>query len=314
MDLNYSKNFALYFDRLRFEKGLTQEQFVEDIISIRQYRRYLNGLSYMSHDIITKFSERLGYRPQHMILEFESEKIHEAKRVNQFYFYVANRGYDEAYKILKDMPLDSIHDPFNKMYYQHAIHGLNYGAGKIGRQELLDLTLSLIQYPEILDRNALSSIEMVVLSSLISNPMFKESNKLIEKLLILADNPNRIHSGHNETMHILVLYRIAEYYGLNKRYRDVISVCDRAIEFDRSQRSYYLLDFLYYYKALAHFFLDEKDLHEENLFKTYATLITDGSPLRYKRMSDLVYGDWKIELHDFAIEYMKKHGTIKEEK
>ena len=314
MDLNYSKNFALYFDRLRFEKGLTQEQFVEDIISIRQYRRYLNGLSYMSHDIITKFSERLGYRPQHMILEFESEKIQETNRINQFYYYVANRGYDEAYKILKDMPLESIYDPFNKLYYQHGIHSLHYGAGKISPQELLEKTMSLIYYPDILEQNALRSIEMAILSSLISNPVFKGSNKIIDKLLVLADNPNMIHSGHNDSLHVLVLYRIAEYYGLNKRYREVISACDRAIEFDRKQRSYYLLDFLYYYKALAHFFLGEIELQEKNLYRCYTTLITDGTPLRYKRMRNLVYGDWKIELHDFAIEYMKKYDPLKEEK
>lgn len=314
MDLSYSKNFALYFDRLRYEKGLTQEEFVDQIISIRQFRRYLNGSSYMPHDIITKFSEKLGYRPQHMILEFESEKIQETKRVNTFYNLVANRGYKEAYQMMEDYPLDSIMEPYNKYFYQHATHYLHYRTGKITEEELLSLTLSLIDYPNILQRNSVSSIEMVALSSLVGVSCFKDHDKVAERLIVFADNPNRIYSGQSESMQILVLYRLAEYYGRNERYEKVISVCDRAIAFDKNIRSYYLLDFLYYFNALAYYRLGKMEAYAESLFRCYTTLRTDGLGLRYQRLHDLVYGDWGINLHEFAKDYMAKHDPLEEKK
>ena len=314
MDLNYSKNFALYFDHLRFEKGITQEQFVEGIISVRQYRRYLNGLSYMSHDIITKFSERLGYRPQHMILEFEREKIQETKLINQYYNLVADRAFDEAYALKKNIKIDDIDDIYNRLYYRHATHHLDYHSGKIDADKLLKLTFELIDYPHILDRNSLSSVEMVILSSLISIPSFKDSEKVAERLISFADNPNNIYSGQSETMNVLVLFHIAEYYGKTKRYSDVISVCDRAISYSKTINSYYLLDYLYYMMSLSYYYLNNKDLHAENLYMCYVILRAIASPMRYKRLSHIIYRDWKIELHDFAMEYMKKYNPLKNEK
>ncbi|MDY0294879.1 MAG: hypothetical protein RBQ71_03625 [Acholeplasmataceae bacterium] len=314
MDLSYSKNFALYFDRLRYEKGMTQEEFVDQIISMRQFRRYLNGSSYMPHDVITKFSERLGYRPQHMILEFESEKIQETKKVNVFYNLVANRGYKEAYQMMEDFPLDSVIETYNKFFYQHATHYLFYRTGKITEEELLDQTLTLIDYPNILQRSSLSSIEMVALSSLVGISCFKEPDRVAERLIVFSDNPNRIYSGQSEHMQTLVLYRLAEYYGRNERYKEVINVCNRAISFNKEFRSYYLLDFLYYFNALAFYRLGQMEAFEESLFRVYATLQADGLSLRYQRLHDLVKGDWGIFLHDFAQDYMAKHPPVKEEK
>lgn len=307
MDLSYSKNFALYFDRLRYEKGLTQEAFVDQIISMRQYRRYLSGSSYMPHDIITKFSERLGYRPQHIILEFEGEKIQEAKRINTFYNLVANKGYKEAYQMMEEYPFEKVIDPYNKLFYQHAVHYLFYRTLKMSEAELLEKTLDLIDYPQILNRSTLSSIEMVILSSLIGVSSFKETDLVAKRLLVFSDHPNRIYSGNSEHMQTLVLYRIAEYYGRNKRYEEVIKTCDKAIDFNRNIRSYYLLDFLFYFKALAYYRLEDEEAFEESLFRAYVTLRTDGLGLRYDRLKELIKGDWGIDFHTFAKSYMEKH-------
>src|SRR5690606_8848204 len=113
MDLNYSKQFALYFDRLRYEKGLTQEEFVESIISLRQYRRYLNGTSHIPQDIIDSFARRLGYRPHHVMLEFEGEKIQEGKRVENLYNLVVNQDFVFAQKFMQEYPIEQFIDQEN---------------------------------------------------------------------------------------------------------------------------------------------------------------------------------------------------------
>lgn len=310
MDLNYSKQFALYFDRLRYEKGLTQEEFVESIISLRQYRRYLNGTSHIPQDIIDSFARRLGYRPHHVMLEFEGEKIQEGKRVENLYNLIVNQDFVGAQKFMQEYPIEQFIDQENKELYIHAVNYYHYLTKKITESEFIRKTMELLNYPLVLDRNSMSINELVMLTSLIGLREFKDKAPIAEKLIYYADRTHRIYSGRNEGVLTYILVQVAKYFGINKVHHKVIETCNRALQFNLEMKLSYLLDFLYYYKALSHFELGEIDAHEECLFKLYATLQSEGSPAKYERFRRLVETDWPINFHQFAKEYIAKKLLI----
>lgn len=307
MDIRYSQELARYFDRLRFDHNMTQEDLVEGIISLRQFRRYLNGTSYLPQEVINLFSERLGYRTAILMLEFEAEKIKEARTVTDFYNMVANRDHDSAIAFMKDYGIEKISDDSTKLLYRNAVDHLEFQTGKIKEDEYVRRTISLIGYPEIMKRKVLTTFEITILSSLVNVSSFNEKDVIADRLLLMAENPNLVYSGQNEKMLTYVLQRIAHYYGRQKNYRKVIETCDKAIAFNNDWRLFYLLDFLYYFKALAHHYLGEIEAYEASLFKCYSMLQAEGSSVRYERFRKLVESDWPIQFHDFAKHYIEKH-------
>lgn len=306
MDLSYSMQFALYFDRLRFEKGLTQEEFVESIISLRQYRRYLNGTSNMPQDIIDSFSRRLGYRPHHVMLEFEGEKIQEGKRVENLYNLIVNLDFLKAEKFMQEHPIEQFVDQENIELYVHAVNNYSFLTKKINETEFIKKTLELLDYPQVLDRTSMRINELIMLTSLIALNEFKDKERIADKLLYYADHTHRIYSGRNEGVLTYVLVQTAKYFGINKKHHKVIETCNRALKFNFEMKLSYLSDFLYYFKALSHYALGEIEEHEKCLFRLYAALQADGSEAKFERFKRLVEGDWPISFHQFAKDYIDK--------
>ncbi len=308
MDITYSQELARYFDRLRFEQNMTQETLVEGIISLRQFRRYLNGTSYLPQEVINLFSERLGYRTAILMLEFEAEKIKEARTIIDFYNSVANRDHITALSFMKNYPIEKVRDEGTKLLYRNAVDHLELQTGKIAEEVYLKRTLDLIGYPEIMKRKVLTTFEITILSSLVNISGFAEQKVIADRLLLMADNPTLIYSGQNEKMLTYVLQRLGQYYGRHKEYHKVLETCDKAIKYNLEWKIFYLLDFIYYFKALAHYYLGEHEDYEKALFQCYCMLQTEGSALRYERFRKLVESDWPINSHEFAKQYIEKNN------
>lgn len=313
MDLKYSEQFARFFDRLRFEKGLTQEEFVESIISLRQYRRYLNGSSNMPQDVIDQFAVRLGHRPHHIMLEFESEKIQESKTIERLYNLVVNRDFDNAHKFMKEFPIEKVTDQENKTLYIHTINIYEHLTKKISDLDLIKKTCKLVDYPNVLERKSMSINELIMLTSLIGYSVFPDRDLLADKLLYYADHTHLIYSGRNEGILTYIIVQVAKHYGMNNNQHKVLEACDRALKFNQAIKLNYLWDFIYYYQALAHFKLGNIEEHEKALFRLYNVLHAEGSSAKFERFKRLVEDDWPIDFHQFALNYMKKNYiSIKE--
>jgi transcriptional regulator with XRE-family HTH domain len=63
-----SKELINHFERLRIARGgLSQLDFIEGIISITQYRRYLKGDSKLPFRVIVELSNRLGLKYDYVL-------------------------------------------------------------------------------------------------------------------------------------------------------------------------------------------------------------------------------------------------------
>lgn len=307
MKSTYSRDLALYFEKLRFDRHLTQEVFVEGIVSLRQYRRYLKGDSHISQDVVNLFCERLCYPTHSLLISFENERQEEMKRVVKFYNMVAYHDDNAYISFIKEYPRKRIIDRLNLMIYDHAIIAHEYNHRKITADDYAKMTLSLIDYPAILTKLPLSTPELLILSSLLYSPSFDDRENLSKALFKLTENPNLVISGRTEIIYPLAMYRLIQYRGIQKKYADVLELCDRVIAYNQENRLFYLLDSFYYFKALAHSYLGQKDEFEEALFRTYSLLRGGSNPANIERMRKLIESDWPINFDQFAIEYIEKH-------
>ncbi len=307
MKSTYSKDLALYFEKLRFDRQLTQEVFVEGIVSLRQYRRYLKGDSHISQDVVNQFCERLGYPTHSLLIDFENERQEEMKRVVRFYNMVAYRDEPAYLAFVKEYPRKRIMDRLNLMIYDHSLIAHEYNHRRITPEEYTKHTLELIDYPRILSKLPISTPELLILSSLLYSPSFQDREHLASHLFKISENPNLVISGRTETVYPLVMYRLIQYQGIQKRYQEVLELSDRVIAYNHEQRMYYMMDSFYYFKALAHSYLGQKEAYEDALFKAYALLRGWSNQPNMDRMKKLIESDWPIDFDQFAKEYIENH-------
>lgn len=306
MEVTYSKELSLYFDKLRYERNMTQETFVTGIVSIRQFRRYLKGECDIPQDIINQLSRRLGFKPEYVIWDFESERINETSLITNFYNAVANRDFNAAEDYNKQIKGKYIIDDVNRLYYTHTVNMLEMYKKMISDDVFLEKTIKLIDFPNILKSRMLSNAEIMILSTLLSMSKFTEKELIAERLKLYISQPNLIVSGHSEQVVLLCLQRLSQYEGINENYNEVIRLCNQGVALSTRLKVYYLLEYFYYFLSLAYHKLGNIKKYEESVFRCYATLYAENNEKKIAKFTELIEDDYKISLHEFALEYIKK--------
>ncbi len=303
MDKIYSKDLALYFDTLRFERGISQEDFVFDIVSIRQYRRYLKGDCKIPQTAINQFSKKLGFKPEHVILDFESARIEETKKITAYYNAVINNDAQKIVELEQSLHLNTIFDRNNRMLYQFALYIKQFRAKRMHEADLVARVKEMIGYPEILHMNRLSSAEVILMSNLLSYKSFSDQNLVAQKLKSFIQDTSHIISGYNERIKFLCLQRLSDYHGMKKEYSEVIKLCNYALEGLVQLKSYYLMDFFYYHQALAYYFLDDMSTHKDRLYRCYCILQAENIKPKIDKFIKRIESDFKVYFHQFIIQY-----------
>jgi hypothetical protein len=306
MENTYSKELSLYFDKLRYERNMTQEIFVNGIISIRQFRRYLKGECEIPQDIINQLSRRLGFKPEYVIGDFESERTNESILISNFYNSVANIDYAAADEYNKQIKSKYIIDDVNKLYYAHTVNMLDMTRKIISEQSFIEKTVKLIDFPNILENRMLSSAEILILSTLLNIHQFAEKEVIVERLKLYVRQPNLIVSGQNERILLLCLQRLSQYEGVKENYEEVIRLCRQGIDLSKSLKMYYLLEYFYYFCSLAYHAVGDEENYEESLYRCYATLYAENNEKKILKFTRLIEEDYSISFHQFAVDFIQK--------
>jgi len=301
----YSKEIALFFDKLRFQRNMTQEEFTDDIVSLRQFRRYLSGEYQIPQKIFNKLSNKLGFKPEHLILEFESDKFQETQLLNKLNNYIVNKDFESAKLIFNQIDVEHLIDTNNTLIYKYSLFLMHFYQNIITPNQYILEIKHLVNYDSIFNKNILSSTEIILLSSLLPLKAFEDKIKVINILEKYINQQKTIISGHNDRLLLLCLYYIALFYGSQKVYNKVIDYCAKAIEFCHNLKLSYLLEDFYYYSALAYHAINDKDKFEEFLFRCYCILNAENNRSKINKYYALFVKDFGIEVESEIIKYIK---------
>ncbi|MFW5838870.1 MAG: helix-turn-helix domain-containing protein, partial [Bacillota bacterium] len=171
-----------YIDGLRQKRDLSQEPFIEGIISQRQYSRYKKGDNDVPFDVIIKLAERLSLSLSEVITAFEQSVTNESRDTKDFFNYVIRRDFKQAHKYEAQLSDKQFIKSHLKIYFFIARHILRYYEKKLTAEDLLVSLKKQIKYPLILDKETLSDMEIYALGLIMQHDK-KEIAKIVDKLL-----------------------------------------------------------------------------------------------------------------------------------
>lgn len=306
--LQYSKELALFFDLLRFHRNMSQESFTADIVSLRQYRRYLNGEYQIPQYVVNKLSKRLGFKPEYLLLEFEASKMKETQEVNKYHNLVVGYDFENAKIMRASLSANQLLDENNQLIFTYANLLFDFYIYKLSETSLISSIKDLINYQTVMENTSFSSTEIIILTSLLSINSFNEKEKIVRLLREFLENEKFIISGHNQKTILLCLYRLADYSGSCENYDSVLEFCKKGIAYCNLLKFHYLLEDFYYYSALGYSALNIMDKAHEMLYRCYCVLHIEDNPAKKRKYYKYIEGDFNITNFDeFIIAYLSEH-------
>jgi transcriptional regulator with XRE-family HTH domain len=290
-------------ENLRYDRKMTQEVYLEDVISQRQYYRYRSGESEVPFDVIIKFANKLQIPLLKLISNYQSSSEKEKKLVQDFLNLVINQKFEEAKPYRKKMKNLLLLDEETLIFYYLGILLFDYCTKRISNIEMITQLKKNINFDSIMKKEILHDSEIYILGVIME---YSENDRLI--IYKKIDNlwkSNKLLLGNNDSLYSQVFFWIIKNLGRLKRYPELIKMAENAIEYAKNKRSYYSLEYFHYYKALAHLELKEKNEFEDELFKTGLVLLYMD---KYKRdhFFEMILKDTEVQCKEFIIDRLKK--------
>jgi hypothetical protein len=300
-----TEELANYIEKLRYGRNISQEIFLEEIISLRQYQRYRSGQSIMPIEIAEKLSKRLSISIEKLLYEFEEDKNIESRVVKEYYNAVISKNMSKVKEIDVKFNDYVFIDDEKRIIYDSAKFIFDFNNRKLSKVELIQKQAELIGYPKLLNNDVLTDPEVLILGTILE---YSETERdiIIEKLTAIFDKSNILVSGSNLYSYTQVIFWIAKYYGRIHEYSKVIKFCDLGILYNKKNRTTYLLDYFHYYKALVFYRTNKHYEFEESLYKCILLLESDSNEEKKSNFYDIIMKDLKLNPYEFLIRVAQK--------
>lgn len=246
-----SKELSRYIESLRKRRNIDLDTFNKDIVSIRQYKRYLSGDSEMPYRAFILFAERLGFNPVKIQGDLELQKEEESKRIEEFYNQVIRKNYEKAEQAMNSVDSNNFLLPELEVYYKTTVVLLHYFRDNKPPSDCRDEIFDIIDYPNILKKDLYEQTELLVLSLLLMFAEGKDKSRILDKLneQLMKE---KITLGNEYYARLYVLLRVTREYGIAGDNDKVIQLCLKALEASKRPHIHFNYDFLYYYLSLSY--------------------------------------------------------------
>lgn len=291
-----------FMDNLRYARKVSQEDYLLDIVSQRQYYRYVNGDSLPPFDIIIKLSERLGMSFERLINQFIEASDDENKHVKAFFNLVISRKDSEALKLFDGFSKQRLLENANHKFIIIGKSILDYNRDRMPKHELVRILKEQIDFASIMKSEILQDLELYILGLVMQYS--DEDRKPILKRILYLNKENKLYTSGNRLYISQVYFWVLKNLGVEKRYDDLLQIADDAILFAKSEYSVYLLEYFYYYKALAYYKKKDLPSFEAVLFDCISVLKVSNMRT-YEHFKEMILKDTKIHIDDFYVLKMK---------
>ena len=128
-----SNSYGQYIEELRLSRNVSKEYLLKDIMSDRQYRRYISNESQMSNSKFLQLVDRLGIGSFNFASSYESDFNKDLKHIKNAYKFIRERNYEKAIIEHKKINILNLISEFQIKHYYYNDITINYEIGEFNR-------------------------------------------------------------------------------------------------------------------------------------------------------------------------------------
>ena len=288
-----------YMENLRYERMISQEEYLFGVVSQRQYYRYRYGESEVPFDVIINLASKLQIHFLKLLTQFIKESEQGKKLVQKYFNLVINKNNVQAEKCFNQINKRNIIDNDSRTLAKLGKIIFDHNRGGYSTVELCFLLKKHMRYTEMLKKDSLHDFEVYLLGLLMEFSL-TDRNAILEKLIYLYIN-NKVLTGENRLYNSQVYFWIIKNLGRESRYEEVINFAKSAIDYCADEFSVYCLNYFHYYKALAHNRMGEISKFQDEIYNSIIVSLNQNTEKREKFFATILK-DTGINAVDFLID------------
>lgn len=290
-----------YFEMLRIARGgMSQVDFIGGIISMTQYRRYLNGDAKLPFRVIVAFSNRLGLKYDYILDQIDFTKNAERRLVTRLMNTIVTYNYKEFNAIIDELDHSYFIESENKLIFDYILVLSDFFRNKVSKELSLYKLKKLIDYPKILTKKTVLSVaEFMILGEVTTLIPIDEQIPALNRLKDILTNPKDVVVGNNEKMVLMLLVRIIKALGISKQFDEALYYCQKGIDICRAIHTNYCLDYLYYYSALCYHEKGKIIDRDDMIFAAIVAANVECDLHNATKFAKLIEKDFNVTISDF---------------
>jgi len=299
---NTSQEFGIFIDNIRSSRNMSRDDFVDGILSKRQFSRYLKGDSTITNDKIFHLIDKLEMSIFDVYKSFFNKTDHEHKLIETIYNHVLKSNFKEAYKIITNIEKEYLSSKYNLSFFQYCKITTYYNLKRISKTMAMDQYIKLIDYPKCLDYDDINFIELITLLSLSSYQLNEKSDKKIAYFLydILKKNMIETDTEMNNKFPSLIV-TTCQTLGTLGEYKKVLVVSQKGIDICLKSQILNSLPHLFYYKALSLLHLNKMGEALVEVKKVFMLLEIQNDTNTISTFEKLLQSHFRISLEELFI-------------
>lgn len=287
-----SRDICIALDDFRVKRKITREEFLDGVISIRQYKRYLYGETEMPFQILVKLSDKLNTKPYNLLYEINHLENKETEELNTFYFKVVSNTLGKHLEAVL-MNKSKFYSKKNKVYHSLILYLHQFRSKNLKLHSFLERCSTLIDYPNILKYKIVDSIDFLGLV-IILNYSKTNRDQIAAKLYKIVTSDDGLISGRNKYLIPYAVINLVKYYGPLGEFDKSISLLNIGLNQLTEIRSNYLLDYHYYFLSLINYKTKNTKDFNHNLMKLYFVMHAEGNKQKIDFFKTLIQKDFDI--------------------
>lgn len=291
-----NQNMGKVIDEIRQERKLSRDDLCENIMSVRNYQRFVSEEVNVSNDKLSKLVDRLNldYFTLREIYTHRSQDKY--SKLHNVYTLMQGNSDQKAYEELGKINSKSIDSAFMLSFYNYLKLDLERQLGITDTNESLIKLSALIDYPNVLNYEVLNFIELNVLAILNKHQSSKEDDTIANFLYSFLIDEELGKKGLIASFLPALYASTAQSFGSFKNYEKALEISDKGIKECIKLQMFNGLYHLFYFKALSHKALGQKKKANETLKRLHTLLHTLQEEDKIKEFLPIFEKNFKKEI------------------
>lgn len=249
----FSRDFALFIDGIRIERGLTRLDLIDEIISLSQYKRYLRGAAEIPNNVVIQLADRLKYNITDFYTLYTKKHGKEHNQIRSIYYLIQADQYVEALNASMKVNDELIVSSYNKLFFDYCVIYSQHKLGRVSDIHVLSKYSEMIDYPNCINNESFNMVEMSILSHIVtlSSNMgnYDPANFLFN---ILSKGNLNFSRNDDNTVLPFLFYVVARVIYQQGDYERVLVLCEEGIHMAIQNENNNSLPHLFLLNSLAH--------------------------------------------------------------
>ena len=289
-----SREIVFYVESLRRGKKLTINELIQDIVSLRQFKRYLYGESNIPTDVLFKLCRRLNIEPITAIKNYDKSLKEENFMINTLHKHIVSKRFKEAENTIKHLRSSSFYSERNSNYFGICNSLYMHQVENLSDSRYIELISKEISYPELLKSDVIDLVEAFGLVSIVKiTKNNEEKQKIMMFLLEKISLKGSLIEGDSSYIYPYVIISLAKEFGKSEDVENVISLCNIGINNQKSNNSSYGLSQLHYYASLANNSINDISMRNHHIAACYYSLkLNENDKNKIERLTNVIKKDY----------------------